>query len=100
MSESPKYLTAQQVADRYGMNIRWVYGCRSLPRRKLGKSLRFLESDLETWEKRHTGNTRVFTFHHFETTAVIRKHRDYPPATRGKDGEAFALLFDMEEPAE
>lgn len=98
MNDAPKYLTAQQVADRYGMSIRWVYGCRSLPRRKLGKSLRFLESELETWEKRHTGNTRVFTFHHFESRPVIRKHRDYPPTSRGKDGEPFVLAFDMEDP--
>lgn len=45
-----RFLTAREVAERYGQRLSWVYGCRSLPRRKVGKYLIFREDELEDFE--------------------------------------------------
>ena len=99
MSED-RYLTAQQVADRYNLTLQWVYGCRSLPRRKVGKYLRFLESDLEIWEKRHVDTARTYGFHMFENTKLIQSHHDIHKQTSHNEiisgGQEFELLFDIE----
>ncbi len=100
MTEKDRLLTAQEVADRYRLRLQWVYGCRSLPRRKVGRYLRFLESELETWEKRQTGSGRVYGFHITDNTEVRTKpkvfHRPMSDKTRyGKDWH-FELLFDCQ----
>lgn len=53
MSEKPRYLSAKQVAERYGVSPQWPYRCKDLQkyRRKIGQYVRFLESDLELFEK-------------------------------------------------
>ncbi len=45
-----KYLSAHDVAERYGRPVTWVYSCKKIPRRKVGKYLMFLESDLSLFE--------------------------------------------------
>ncbi len=99
MSEE-RYLTAQQVADRYNLSLQWVYGCRSLPRRKVGKYLRFLESDLIDWEKRQTGSGRVYGFHIFENTEVrtkLKRSFNFVAHNENYDnGGKFELLFDIQ----
>ncbi len=98
MSEE-RYLTAQQVADRYNLSLQWVYGCRSLPRRKIGKYLRFLESDLEVWEKRHTETSRTYGFYSTDNTKDIQQHYDIHRGASHNSilsrGQEFALLFDI-----
>jgi len=96
-SPAPKYLSAAQVAKRYGLTTNWVYGCRSLPRRKVGKYLRFLESELEEWEKRQAPSSRVYGFHIFESTPVIGKPRVKGVLAEGEEEvKPFELLFDSE----
>ncbi len=94
-----RYLTAQQVADRYNLSLQWVYGCRSLPRRKVGKYLRFKESDLEQWEKRHNETSRTYGFYSVDNTKDIQQHYDIRRATSHNSiiggGHEFALLFDI-----
>lgn len=52
-STEDRYLTAKEVAKRYGLSVQWVYHCEALKpyRRYLGRKLiRFRESDLEKFE--------------------------------------------------
>ncbi len=95
-----RYYTAQEVADRYGLTLQWVYGCRSLPRRKAGKYLRFLESDLIEWEKRQTGTGRVYGFYIFDQPEVrtkLKRSFNYVAHNENYDnGGTFELLFDIQ----
>lgn len=95
-----RYLSSKEVAARYGLTVEWVYGCRSLPRRKVGRYLRFLESDLEVWERRQTGSGRVYPFHIQENTKVMTKEKDIHSAPSHNSlqsgGQEFVLLFDIE----
>lgn len=52
MTDKPKFLTALQVAERYGLTVDWVYGCKELQqyKRKVGKYVMYAESDLEKFE--------------------------------------------------
>lgn len=47
-----RYLTAKDVARRYKLPLSWVHHCEALKpyKRKIGKHLRFTESDLEEFE--------------------------------------------------
>lgn len=47
-----RYLSAKDVARRYRLSVAWVHHCQGLRpyKRKIGKYLRFLESDLEEFE--------------------------------------------------
>lgn len=62
--EQPQeYLTAKEVAARYGQKLRWVYNCTSLPRRKVGRKLVFRKDELLEFEmtwKRATPSYRTF----------------------------------------
>lgn len=50
MDEKPpvRFLTPKQVAERYGLTVKWVYGCHALQAIAIrcGKYLRYRESDL------------------------------------------------------
>lgn len=93
----PRFLSAKEVAERYHLPMRWVYDCRSLPRLKIGRYLRFLESDLEIWERRQTGTGRVYPFHHSENTEVRTKLKGYQRELEKKaEGGEFVLQFDFE----
>ncbi len=96
-----RYLTAQQVADRYHLTLQWVYGCRSLPRRKIGKYLRFLESDLEDWEKMVGGTVRTYGFHAFHPKEVKLRSGRYSQVpshnSLNRNTGEFVLLFDISE---
>jgi hypothetical protein len=47
-----RYLTAQQVCDRYGLSLNWLYHCHRLRKyaRRAGRYLRYREADLELFE--------------------------------------------------
>lgn len=99
----PKYLTVQEVADRYGLTKSWVYGCRTLPRRKVGKYLRFREDELEQFEKswqQSTPSHRVYRtkmeqgITGWEPETHNTTERSYPQDEQ-KPRE-FVLMFDME----
>jgi predicted DNA-binding transcriptional regulator AlpA len=47
------FLTAKQVAERYGMSKQWPYHCPELQaiRRKIGRSVRWKLSDIEEFER-------------------------------------------------
>jgi hypothetical protein len=56
--EPTKWLSAQQVADRYGLTRNWVYHCKELMEiaKKFGKYLKFpLEGVLEYEQTRQHG---------------------------------------------
>ncbi len=94
---TPKYLTPKQVAARYGMTVKWVYGCRSLPRRKIGRYVRFLQEELEIWEKRHTSKRTTYTFNQDFPQPVQRKNR--APKVDMSDKElngGRGIIFDVE----
>jgi predicted DNA-binding transcriptional regulator AlpA len=92
-----RYLTAKDVAERYGLSIRWVYSCLTLPRRKVGRYLRFLESDLEIWEKRQAPSSRVYGFHIFESKPIIGKPRvRFTKKEIEQEKKGFELQFDCE----
>jgi excisionase family DNA binding protein len=47
-----RMLMVKEVAKRLNMSETWVYRqaqCRIIPHVRLGKSVRFIESDLEAW---------------------------------------------------
>src|SRR5262245_432521 len=94
-----RYLTAAQVAERYGLTLNWVYGCRSLPRRKIGKYLRFRLDELEIWEERYVEHSRLFTF---KTPYISRVVRKVVPTMSHKrnycyhlDGVEFPIILDI-----
>ncbi len=60
MSREVKYLSAKQVAERYGLTVQWVWKCKALPRRKVGKYLMFREDELERFElyRNHAPNVK------------------------------------------
>lgn len=55
-----RYLTAEEVAERYGRSVGWVHRCKKLPRRKIGKYLAFREDELEKFEKDRSNQGRGF----------------------------------------
>ncbi len=60
MSRDVRYLSAKDVAERYGRPLKWVYKCKDLPRRKIGKYLTYREDELEKFEKRRNSASRGF----------------------------------------
>ncbi len=77
-----RYLTAVEVAERYGMTLGWVYRCKKLPHRKVGKYLVFREDELEKFEQYRREEPRGFFIRHDSKASVIQKLRK-------------ALKFDM-----
>ncbi len=95
MSDS-RYLSAKEVAERYGLSVNWVYGCRTLPRRKVGKYLRFLESDLEQWEKKLPESIRTFNWHLVEPVGVgVRSMSHKHNSDRYDEDGKLVLSFDI-----
>lgn len=98
-----RFLTAKDVAERYGLPLRWVYRCRTLPRRKVGKYLRYSEAALIEWEKRHVTKADQFYGDNRYIAKVIaskagraiarRSHNDVK-SKQAKSGK-FALKFDI-----
>ena len=64
-TEDPRYvwLSAKQVARRYGMTVEWVYKCRDLRPygTKFGKYLRFRLSDIHKFEEGRENARRGWT---------------------------------------
>lgn len=99
-----RYLTAKQVAARYGQRLSWVYGCRTLPRRKVGKYLVFREDELEEFEKRWqkaTPSYRTYTFQlqsgllpaRDDRPENLKSHND--PQSEEVERPKFKLLMDI-----
>lgn len=82
------WLTAKDVARRYGMAIEWVYHCKDLRPygRKMGKYLRFSLSNLRRFEESRENVSRGWT-----TDYLMRPN--YRAVLQGK--KPFTLLFDM-----
>lgn len=101
--QGPRFLNAQQVADRYGLTVKWVYGCRTLPRRKVGKYLVFREDELEQFEKswqQATPSHRVYMtkLQQGITGNEAESHNTSERYTRMDEQKPreFVLMFDME----
>ncbi len=77
-----RYLTAQEVAERYGLTLAWVYRCKKLPRRKVGKYLVFREDELESFEQYRNIQPCGFFIRHDPQATKLQKARK-------------ALQFDM-----
>ncbi len=77
-----RYLTASEVAERYGRTLGWVYRCEKLPRRKVGKYLVFREDELESFE----------SYRNIQPCGFFIRHD--PQATRLQKARK-ALQFDM-----
>lgn len=95
----PKYLTAQDVADRYGLTRKWVYGCRTLPRRKVGKYLMFREDELEEFEKtwqKATPSHRTYQTKK-ETGQLASRNETNDWTTIPSKKKEFTVLFTMED---
>lgn len=77
-----RFLSPQDVADRYGCAVDWVYHCKALKpyKRKIGGKLRFLESDLLQFE-----NDREGARYGLDRTYLMRRRHEYdkehPPET-------------------
>jgi hypothetical protein len=103
--DGPRYLTAKQVAERYGQKLRWVYNCTTLPRRKVGRKLVFREDELLEFEmtwKRATPSFRTFqTMKELGKTASDNSNNCWVNKPEGKPRKRSAKLknylkFDME----
>lgn len=59
---SEKFLTALQVAERYGRPVNWIYTCKELQecKVKIGKYIFFRESDLLALEEKRSKSPRGF----------------------------------------
>lgn len=100
-AEKPKhkFLTAKQVADRYGQSLKWVYGCLTLPRRKVGKYLVFREGELEEFEKSWQKATPSYrTYQTKKELGISASHNGwvFPPEKLGEERREFKLLFTIE----
>lgn len=99
--DGPKFLTAKEVAARYHQPISWVYGCLTLPRRKIGKYLVFREDELEefelTWRKA-TGSYRGYLTKKQQgiTGEKVVTHNS-PQSTESTERSKFVLKFDFAE---
>lgn len=54
-----KYLSAEDVALRYGRTVGWVQRCKMLPKRKAGKFLVFREDELERFESYRNNHPNI-----------------------------------------
>lgn len=96
--DQPVFLSARQVAERYGLTVRWVYGCRTLPRRKAGKFLVFRLDELEEFEKSWQKATSSYRTYQTKRELGTASHNILeswvnPPI---KKDSKFKLLMDME----
>lgn len=86
-----RYLSAQQIADRYGLTRQWVYQCVKLRKyaRNVGKYVMWRESDLEKFESERS-KTQGFDLEHFMRYTAMTKAQE-----RKARSKAFRLKFDM-----
>ena len=94
--EKPRYLSAQEVAERYGLTVSWVYGCRTLPRRKVGKYLRFREDELEEFEKSWQKATPSYRTYRTKAELNIRESYNGVECFEAEVGKR-PLLIDIED---
>jgi hypothetical protein len=75
--EEPRYLTVDQVAKRYGMTVKWVHRSKALRKygTRIGKYLRFLESDLEAFEIEMRSATRGYIIRRDDNMVDIKTLR-------------------------
>ncbi len=55
MSDKPVYLKAEQVAAKLGWHVKTVYRNRVLPRVKIGSSVVWIESQVDSFLAMHSG---------------------------------------------
>lgn len=102
-AKGPRFLSAQEVADRYGLSRRWVYDCRTLPRRKVGKYLVFREDELEefemTWKKTTPSHRGFVTKKEMGIAASDNNQESWvnPPEPNPQKPKEKVLMFDFEE---
>ena len=70
-----RYLSAKEVAERYGRTVGWVHRCLKLPRRKMGKYLVFREDELEDFEQYRKGQGRGFFIRPDSEATKLQKAR-------------------------
>jgi hypothetical protein len=70
-----RYLSAADVAERYGRPLQWVYKCEKLPKRKIGKYLVYREDELEIFEEYRKGQGRGFFIRHSAQATKLQKAR-------------------------
>lgn len=72
--KEPRFLTAKQVAARYGRSLKWVYENRTIPRRKIGKFVMFREDELDAWERRRVPMSRWHNPYRLEHVNMPMSH--------------------------
>ena len=91
MADETKFLTADQVAARYGRPISWIYTCKELKACavKIGKYLHFRESDLLALEEKRRFSKRGFDLE--ARRNVIRQKKE----SEIKNKRPFKLKMDI-----
>lgn len=72
----PIFLSAQNVADRYGLTRKWVYGCKQLQdiSIKVGRYRLYKLEDIEAFEQRRTTPASGF-----QLLLMRREHQSVVP---------------------
>lgn len=91
MSDEIKFLTAVQVAARYGRPVSWIYTCKELKECavKIGKFLHFRESDLLELENKRRHSRRGFDLEARRTVIRLKKEEET------KNKRPFKLKMDI-----